>query len=163
MSSTLSLDTRTPFHTTRPTSTSSNFFSAEIEHHADPQHVSIGYLTEPTTFTKCRRSQFPDFVVCEEGKKIRCQESGALRCGPRRGGKEKGDIEEKTHTRSEGRSRVRRKKFGRRNWRESLETTQPVTCAKVVTKQTVVFLHSWRVKKKKRINSHLCGAPELIM
>ena len=50
MSSTPSLGICTPsFPTTRPTSTSSNFLSGEIEPCADPRHVSIGYLREPTT------------------------------------------------------------------------------------------------------------------
>ena len=39
------------FSTKRPTSTSSNFLSGEIEPCADPIHVSIGYLAEPATFT----------------------------------------------------------------------------------------------------------------
>ena len=51
MSSTPSPGTRTPFATTRPTSTSSDLLPGEIEPCADPQHVSIGSLAEPTTFT----------------------------------------------------------------------------------------------------------------
>ena len=53
MSSTPSPGTCTlSFPTARPTSTSSNFLSCEIEPSADPRHVSIGCLAQPTTFTE---------------------------------------------------------------------------------------------------------------
>ena len=56
MSSTPSPGARTPsFPTTRPSSTYSNLLSSEIEPCADPRHVSVGYLAEPTTFTPKRR------------------------------------------------------------------------------------------------------------
>ena len=43
----------TPSYTlTRPTSTSSNFLSSETETYHDPQEVRIGFLADPTTFTK---------------------------------------------------------------------------------------------------------------
>ena len=45
MSSTLSRGTRNPSPATRLSSTSSSFFSGEIEPCADPRHVSVGYLS----------------------------------------------------------------------------------------------------------------------
>ena len=51
MTRTPSSGTCTPFTTTRPTSTSSNFLSRETNPCADPQQMSTCYLADPTTFT----------------------------------------------------------------------------------------------------------------
>ena len=72
ISSTLSFGTCTPsFPTTRSTSTSSNFFSGEIEPCADPRRVSIGYLAEPTTFTGCEPKHFTENKDLAEHQDLR--------------------------------------------------------------------------------------------
>ena len=70
--STLLLGTCTlSFPTARPTSTSSNLLPGEIEPCADPQHVGIGNLAEPRTFTSYEPNHLAEHQDLAEHEDLR--------------------------------------------------------------------------------------------